>query len=72
MLLILPCALTAMPESLWTPEKLTNGKYAFKGKTGKYLDRCDHCANNSVYTQMAFVHATSSSAKETQWTVTYE
>jgi hypothetical protein len=62
----------SMPESLWTPEKLSNGKFAFKGKNGKYLGRCDYCANNGVYTSMAYVHISSSSAKEAQWTITYE
>jgi hypothetical protein len=62
----------SMPESLWTPEKLANGKYAFKGSNGKYLARCYYCANNCIYPNVAYVHVGSSSVKETQWTVTYE
>jgi hypothetical protein len=61
-----------MPEARWTPEKLANGKYAFKGINGKYLTRCYNCAKNINYANVPFVHVTSSSAKESQWTVTYQ
>jgi len=31
---------TSGPYARWTPEKLSNGKYAFKADNGKYLSRC--------------------------------
>lgn len=56
---------------LWTPEKLSNGKWAFKGSNGKYLQICIHCVQGDVQ-NYAFAIGNSSSHMDAQWTVEYK
>lgn len=41
----------------FTPELLTNGKYALKADTGKYLARCNGCSPGAAYPDAVTVHA---------------
>lgn len=43
--------------SKWTPEMLSNGKWAFKSDVGKYLSRCHNCAyTTNGIADLAFVN----------------
>ena len=42
--------------ALWTPEKQSNGKWAFKGSNGKYLSLCHNCVSGGTTPDAAFVH----------------
>jgi hypothetical protein len=44
------------PWALWTPEKKSNGKWAFKSDNGKYLARCNGCVPGGAVPDFAFVH----------------
>lgn len=58
--------------SRWTPERQSNGKWAFRSENGKYLARCYNCAYtiNGV-TNMAFAHETNPNNLSAQWTLEY-
>ncbi len=58
--------------SLWTPEKLANGKWALKGSNGKYLGRCLDCATGSPFRSTTFVHSIAPTTDlYAQWTIEY-
>ncbi len=58
--------------ALWTPEKQSNGKWAFKGSNGKYLSRCNNCVGGGAVPNTAFVHVTNPAEVYAQWTVEYK
>ena len=51
---------SAEPYSRWTPEKLANGKFAFKGDNGQYLSRCEACVKKATSPSQVFLNQASS------------
>ena len=58
--------------ALWTPQWLSNGKWAFKGVKDKYLARCENCSPDNTAKNLAFVHITTPTSPLAQWTVEYK
>ena len=51
---------SSAPYSRWTPEKLANGKFAFKGDNGQYLSRCEACVKKATSPSQVFLNQASS------------
>lgn len=60
------------PWSLWKPQRLNNGKWAFKSDNGMYLTRCNSCVTNGAYADFAFTHVSNLNGNPwSQWTLQY-
>ncbi len=58
--------------SLWTPERLLNGKWAFKADNGMYLSRCNSCVAKGAFSDFAFAHVSNLDDNPwSMWTVQY-
>ena len=54
----------------WTPELLSDGKWAFKSDVGTYLARCNGCVTGGKYPDMAFLVFSDTKLATSHWKVT--
>jgi hypothetical protein len=64
---VTPAQLAGAPWAHFTLERLSNGKYALKADSERYLARCHKCAPDAAKPDNAFVHVTAGQLMSAPW-----